>query len=57
MLFIMLFFAQIVLKNMLFALLYSKKWGLCEYVIVHTILGGSPVILWISLGGNLDTMT
>ena len=57
MLFILLFFAQIVLKNMLFALLYSKKWGLCEYVIVHTILGGSPVILWISLGGNLDTMT
>ena len=28
------------------------KWGLCEYVIVHTILGGSPVILWISLGGK-----
>ena len=27
-------------------------WGLCEYVIVHTILGGSPVILWISLGGT-----
>ena len=27
-------------------------WGLCEYVIVHTILGGSPVILWISLGGK-----
>ena len=26
--------------------------GLCEYVIVHTILGGSPVILWISLGGK-----
>ena len=21
------------------------RWGLCEYVIVHTILGGSPVIL------------
>ena len=36
--------------------IYSKmtpkntKWSLCEYVIVHTILGGSPVILWISLG-------
>ena len=28
------------------------KLGLCEYVIVHTILGGSPVILWISLGGK-----
>ena len=26
--------------------------GQCEYVIVHTILGGSPVILWISLGGK-----
>ena len=26
--------------------------GLCEYVIVHMILGGSPVILWISLGGK-----
>ena len=28
----------------------KNRWGLCEYVIVHTILGGSPVILWISLG-------
>ena len=28
------------------------KWGLCEYVMVHTILSGSPVILWISLGGK-----
>ena len=28
------------------------QWGLCEYVMVHTILGGSPVILWISLGGK-----
>ena len=28
------------------------EWGLCEYVIVHMILGGSPVILWISLGGK-----
>ena len=28
------------------------QWGLCEYVIVHTILGDSPVILWISLGGK-----
>ena len=28
------------------------QWGLCEYVIVHTIWGGSPVILWISLGGK-----
>ena len=27
-------------------------WFLCEYVIVHTIWGGSPVILWISLGGK-----
>ena len=41
------------------------KWGLCEYVIhvVHTLWGGSPVILWSSLGGKpkwlpwyLDTM-
>ena len=30
------------------------EWGLCEYVIVHrgTILGGSPIILWISVGGK-----
>ena len=28
------------------------EWGLCEYVIVRTILGGSPVILWISLGSK-----
>ena len=32
--------------------LCGKKWGLCEYVIVHTILGSSPVILLISLGGK-----
>ena len=32
--------------------LFCEEWGLCEYVIVHTILGGSPVILWISLGGK-----
>ena len=31
---------------------WYPEWGLCEYVIVHTILGGSPVILWISLGGK-----
>ena len=30
----------------------GQQWGLCQYVIVHTILGGSPVILWISLGGK-----
>ena len=30
----------------------SFKWGLCENVIGHTILGGSPVIPWISLGGK-----
>ena len=30
----------------------SHEWGLCKYVIVHTALGGSPVILWISLGGK-----
>ena len=32
----------------------TTKWGLCESrgVILHTILGGSPVILWISLGGK-----
>ena len=28
------------------------QWGLCQYVIVHTILGGIPVIQWISLGGK-----
>ena len=31
---------------------FPGQWGLCEYVIVLTILGGSPVILWISLGGK-----
>ena len=30
----------------------KRQWGLCKYVIVHTIWGGSPVILWISLGGK-----
>ena len=30
----------------------KEEWGLCEYVIVHTIWGGKPVILWISLGGK-----
>ena len=29
-----------------------SKWDLCEYVIVHTILPPSPVILWIELGGK-----
>ena len=29
------------------ALNLYTKWGLCEYVIVHTILPPSPVILWI----------
>ena len=33
-------------------LLAFYDWVLCEHVIVHTILGGSPVILWISLGGK-----
>ena len=33
------------------------EWGLCEYVIVHTILGGSLVILWISLGGKPKWLT
>ena len=28
------------------------RMGLCEYVIVHTILGDSPIILWILLGGK-----
>ena len=32
--------------------LWRWEWGLCEYIIVHTILGGSPVILWISLVGK-----
>ena len=31
---------------------FTIGWGLCEYGIVRTILGGSPVILWISLGGK-----
>ena len=31
----------------------SMKWGLCEYVIVHTILPPSPVMLWIEMGGKL----
>ena len=30
----------------------ADQWGLYEYVIVHTILGGSPVILWIQLDGK-----
>ena len=42
------------------AILFHNHWaflkmnGACasEYVTVHTILGGSPVILWISLGGK-----
>ena len=29
-----------------------KQWGLCVYVIVHTILPPSPVVLWIDLGGK-----
>ena len=29
-----------------------EQWGLCAYVILHTILPPSPVILWISLGGK-----
>ena len=29
-----------------------RKWGQCQYVIVRTILGGSPVILWISPSGK-----
>ena len=32
--------------------MYIDQWGLCEYVITLTILGGSPVILWISKGGK-----
>ena len=30
----------------------KHSWGLCAYVIVHTILPPSPVILWIELGGK-----
>ena len=30
----------------------QPEWGLCEYVIVHTILPPSPVILLIWLGGK-----
>ena len=41
------------------------RWGLYTYFIAHTVLVGSPVILWISLGGKpkwlplkkLETMT
>ena len=46
-----------------FLLLPSSKWGLCEYVIVHTILGGSSFCgsRWVaSQNGfhwNLYTMT
>ena len=36
----------------LVSVIFPLQWGLCEYVIVHTIWGGSPVILWISLGGK-----
>ena len=32
--------------------IWYKRWGPCEYVIVHTVLPPSPVILWIELGGN-----
>ena len=28
------------------------QWGLCAYIIVHTILPPSPVILWIEQGGK-----
>ena len=31
---------------------YGAGWGLCEYVIVHTILPPSPVILWREMGGK-----
>ena len=27
------------------------EWGLCEYIIVHTILPPSPAILWIDRAG------
>ena len=30
----------------------GSEWGLFAYVIVHTILPPSPVILWIELGGK-----
>ena len=30
----------------------TDQWGLCIYVIVHTIWPPSPVILWIELGGK-----
>ena len=30
----------------------KSQWGLSEYVIVHTILPPSPVILWIELSSN-----
>ena len=29
-----------------------REWGSCEYVIVHTMLPPSAVILWIEVGGK-----
>ena len=29
-----------------------NQWGLCQFVIIHTNLLPSPVILWIELGGK-----
>ena len=42
------------LRSYFFALtpLHTRKWGLCEYVIVHTFLATQPVILWIELGSK-----
>ena len=39
-------------RTILCTLLCNYQWRLCEYVIVHMIWGGSPVILSISLGGK-----
>ena len=57
------FFTAILASLFLSSSLSISEWGLCEYVIVHTKLPHSPVILWTELGGkpkwlplSLDTM-
>ena len=48
--FLLFFFVVVVVRKCFF--FCSAEWDLCEFVIVHMILGGSSVILWISLGGK-----
>ena len=40
------------LRSILFLTFHKQRWGLRDYVIVHTILPPSPVILRIELGGK-----